>query len=272
MAHIQCNFYSKTLQKNANVIVFLPTLSADDYLEGTKIRYDAAGGKYQTLYLLHGSYGDCTDWTRFSGIERYAQKRTLAVVMPSGENSNYVNMKDGEPYLRYITEELPQFLRTVFPLSQRREDTFIAGLSMGGYGAFRCALEAPDQYQVAASLSGALDIQALRTSEEAHAVKMPANYKAAVFGDKFDITGTDDDLFSLLHKRVVEGAALPKLYMTCGTEDFIRPGNEKFFTAARMEGVDIRYDRAPGVHDWDFWDEHIRDVVKLLPLEEDLVF
>ena len=172
----------------------------------------------------------------------------------------------------FVVNEVVSYIDSHYRTLPTRDSRAIFGLSMGGYGAFRCALEAPDQYQVAASLSGALDIQALRTSEEAHAVKMPANYKAAVFGDKFDITGTDDDLFSLLHKRVVEGAALPKLYMTCGTEDFIRPGNEKFFTAARMEGVDIRYDRAPGVHDWDFWDEHIRDVVKLLPLEEDLVF
>ena len=136
MAYMDCGFYSKSLMKNARILVFIPTMSADDYLTGNHADYYREHSKYQTLYLLHGSYGDCTDWTRFTNILRYAQERCLAVVMPSAENSCYINMAQGEPYLDYISLELPDFLSTLFPLSGKREDTFIAGLSMGGYGAF----------------------------------------------------------------------------------------------------------------------------------------
>lgn len=131
MAHLDCSFYSPSLRKNAKLTVFLPTMSADDYLYNDgHPRYFAPGARYQTLYLLHGSYGDCMDWCLLANAERYAQDHCLAVVMPSGENSNYVDMAHGEEYLTYITKELPAFLTTLFPLSTKREDTFIAGLSM----------------------------------------------------------------------------------------------------------------------------------------------
>lgn len=270
MAHIQCGFYSPSLEKNANITVFIPTLNADDYLIGTDVHYGMEGGKYQTLYLLHGSYGGCTDWSLLANVERYAQARALAVVMPSGENSSYINMDKGEAYLTYISEELPDFLTKIFPLSRAREDTFIAGLSMGGYGAFRCALEKPHRYGYAAALSGGLDMQALQASSEEHMQKMPVNYGTAVFADRYHIEGTDDDLSALLAKRVREKAVLPELYMTCGTEDFIRPTNEKFYTDAEKLGVSVTYERAPGVHDWDFWDRHIREVIHRLPCCGDL--
>lgn len=271
MAHIQCSFYSQSLMKNANVIVFIPTENADDYLIGTDVHYGSKGGKYQTLYLLHGSYGGSTDWSLLANVERYAQSRALAVVMPSGENSNYVDMDKGEAYLTYVTEELPAFLSKIFPLSKKREDTFIAGLSMGGYGAFRCALAKPELYGFAASLSGALDMQELQKSTEAHALKMPSGYREAVFADRKHLEGTDNDLSALLAKRVSEKADLPQLYMTCGAEDFIYPTNEIFYDNACKLGVPVTFERAHGVHDWDFWDTHIREVINnLLPCCGDL--
>ncbi len=110
MAHIDCSFFSTSLKKNAHVIVFIPTVSADDYLEERAVDYYKEEKRFPVLYLLHGSYGDCMDWSRFTGIERYAQEKGIAVIMPSGENSSYVNMESGEAYLTYITRELPEFL------------------------------------------------------------------------------------------------------------------------------------------------------------------
>lgn len=266
MAHIQLNFYSNALQKNANVTVFLPTQDADDYLFGDgNTKYDPAK-KYQTLYLLHGSYGDYTDWSRLACVERYAQAHCLAVVMPSGENSAYLNMNAGENYLDYIGRELPQFLQTVFPLSPRREDNFIAGLSMGGYGCMRVGLEFPERFAAIASLSGALDMQALREHGGPHMEKMDRGYSLAVYGDR-NLHGSRDDLLCLLRDNLDKGKSLPKLYMTIGTEDFLYPVNEAFYAKAK-ELADIRYETYPGVHDWIFWDAHIQDVLNWLPLAE----
>ncbi|WP_411676455.1 alpha/beta hydrolase [Caproicibacter sp.] len=271
MAHLDCSFYSQTLKKNTRVIVFLPSLSADDFLSGHHVDYTRKGAKFQTLYLLHGSYGDCTDWSHLSNIERYAQEKCLAVVMPSGENSSYVNMARGEHYLDYIAWELPDFLSKLFPLSRKKENTFIAGLSMGGYGAFRLALEYPDAYAFAASLSGALDRAALQESKDAHIAKMPLNYRKAVFADLGRVHGSENDLHVILDRRVSEKAALPKFYMTCGTEDFIYPCNVEFYEALAKHSVDVTLQKHHGTHCWDFWDLHIQDVLNWLPLMHDVV-
>lgn len=265
MAHIDCSFYSPSLKKNAHVIVFLPSMSADDFLEDRETHYYDKNKTYPVLYLLHGSYGDCLDWSLRTGIERYAQDKQIAVVMPSAENSSYINMAHGEAYQTYVGEELPEFMAKMFPVSEVREDTYIAGLSMGGYGAYRIGLEYPETFGYVAALSGAMDMPSLLTSTEAHAQKMPANYKAAVYKDCAHVAGTRDDLKELLKEQAEAGVTLPKLYMTCGTEDFIYPSNEAFYQIACELGVTVTYEKFPGVHNWDFWDAHIQDVLKWLP-------
>lgn len=265
MAHIDCSFYSPSLKKNAHVIVFIPSMSADDFLEDREVHYYEEGKRYPVLYLLHGSYGDCMDWSLRTGIERYAQEKGIAVVMPSGENSSYVNMAHGEAYMSYIGKELPEFMEKVFPISCRKEETYIAGLSMGGYGAYRIGLEFPETFGYIASLSGGLDMPVLQESNEAHAKKMPANYKAAVFSDFRKMRGTRDDLPVLLKMQIESGVKIPRLYMNCGTEDFIYPANESFYQAANELGVEITYERFTGIHNWDFWDAHIKDVLNWLP-------
>ena len=273
MAHLDCSFYSPSLRKNAKVIVFLPTMSADDYLfNDDHPRYFAKGAKYQTLYLLHGSYGDCMDWSLFANAERYAQEHCLAVVMPSAENSSYVDMQYGEDYLTYITRELPAFLSTLVPLSEKREDTFIAGLSMGGGGTFRAAFARPELYGAAASLSGGLDKALSKTSSEAHSVKMPKNYRQACFGDSAVPTpGGKDDLRAALKACVDEGKTLPRLYHVIGEDDFLREGGEAFLAYAKSLGVEIEYKLHPGVHNWDFWDTYLKEVLEWLPLANDMV-
>ena len=270
MAHIQCSFYSPTLQKNADVQVILPTTTADDYLYEGGIDYNRENGVYQTLYLLHGSYGDCTDWMRNTSIARYAEEHKVAVVMPSAENSCYAAMAHGENYLAYIGEELPRFMTAMFPLSKKRENTFVAGLSMGGYGAFRIAFAYPETFGFAGSISGGLDMRELNRGTEAHVTKMPPNYRKAVFNDPQNISD-DNDLLYILKGLVDKNTALPQLYMCCGTEDFILPTNDAFHKGAAALGVTIPYDKHKGAHNWPYWDEHVQDVLNWLPLQNELV-
>ncbi|MBR2802695.1 MAG: hypothetical protein IKE21_08975 [Erysipelotrichaceae bacterium] len=266
MAHFDVTFFSSALKKNTELSVIIPSVSADDYLFGENVPDYYGEGKFQTLYLLHGSYGDFTDWTLLTSIYRYAQEHCLAVVMPSGENSSYLNMKHGEDYLIYISEELPSFCTTLFPFSTKREDTFIAGLSMGGYGAYRAALQHPETYGAVASLSGNLDKAGAKLSGEAHMTKMPLNYRKAVNGDSLQMS-EENDLRFLLQKCLSEKKELPKMYHTIGEDDFLRGPSESYIAFARERGVDIEFHLYPGVHDWKFWDAHIQDVLDWLPLK-----
>lgn len=273
MAHLNCSFYSPSLRKNAKLTVFLPSMSADDYLfNDDHPKYFEPGTKFQTLYLLHGSYGDCLDWALFANAERYAQEHCLALIIPSAENSSYLDMYRGEDYLTYITRELPAFCGKIFPLSQKREDTFIAGLSMGGYGAFRAALERPELYAAVASLSGGLDKAEATNKTEAHFTKMPENYRKATFGESgVNEPGSENDLRVLLEKRLAEGAALPAMFHTIGEDDFLRAGGEAYIAFAKEHGVEIKYTLHPGVHNWDFWNSYLLEVMDWLPLKKDLV-
>ena len=149
---IHCNFFSEALRMNTDINVIIPTphpvenpLNPGNYFH--------EGAKYQTLYLLHGTYGDYTDWQRLSSIEKYAQFAKLMVVMPSGANAMYQDMVYGPQYFTYLTEELPRYVRTLFPSSEKREDTFIGGLSMGSMGAYNAGIRRPDVYSKVIGLS-----------------------------------------------------------------------------------------------------------------------
>lgn len=165
MALFQCKIFSKELFRSVNVNVTLPTPDSGDCFFDTTTKYPKPGEKYQVLWLLHGFSADESDWQRFSSIERYAQEKKVAVVMPDGYNSMYANNRFGAQYYNFYTEELPSVLQSLFPLSAKRENNFIAGLSMGGYGAFKAAFTKPEQYGAAASLSGGLiqDLEDLNT-------------------------------------------------------------------------------------------------------------
>lgn len=262
MAHIQLNFFSDSLQKSTNVLVFIPTTAPDDYLFDQENRFLLQDKKYQALYLLHGSYDDYGSWVRNSRIENYAQEKCLAVIMPAAENSAYLDMAYGEKYQTYIAKELPQLLSILFPISTRKEDTFIAGLSMGGGGAFRFALTFPEKYGAAASLSGGLNLSAVTSC--AHMMKMPRNYLCAVHGD-----AEAKEVIDLLED--IDTDKIPPLYMICGTNDFILPANDTFYDKAMDIGLSVTYEKHPGGHTWEFWDRYIQDVLDWLPLAKRMI-
>ena len=140
MALLQIGFFAETLGKQVHMNVLLPQRSGSRALPGEI-------PSYPTLYLLHGMSDDYTIWERRTSIERYAADKNLAVVMPDGDLSWYTDMKFGGRYFTFLSEELPAVCRDLFPqLSQKREDTFVAGLSMGGYGAFKLAMRCPEAF------------------------------------------------------------------------------------------------------------------------------
>ena len=125
MALMDIGFFSESLGMAVHCMALLPHAREGETLP-----------KRQTLYLLHG-YGDSyTSWIRKTNLERYAAHHNLAVIMPDAQKSAYTDMTHGGKFFTYIADELPGKMRAFLPLSERREDTFIAGFSMGGYGAF----------------------------------------------------------------------------------------------------------------------------------------
>lgn len=269
MAFFQVNFFSPTLGFNTDINVFIPSPNSDEILNRKKSEYKK-NRKYQVLYLLHGAYGDYTDWMRLTSIEKYAQNHKLAVVMPSAANSFYEDMFRGSAYLTYLTEELPKFVSSVFPISARREDNFTAGLSMGGYGALRLAFTKPEQYAACASLSGAIDIVGCKMQNDSGTVDGPFLWDS-ILEDADKLEGSDADLYALIEKQKSLGKALPRVFQSCGTEDFIYPLNTLAHEKLLGTGVDLTYEEHPGIHDWDYWDTHIQRVLDWLPLANDSV-
>jgi putative tributyrin esterase len=252
MALIQCHFFSEVLQLSTSMTVILPQATSGQVgLTG------AAGlGLHPTLYLLHGMSDDDSIWLRRTSIERYVAPLGLAVVMPQVHRSFYTDMAEGGQYWTFISQELPHLARSFFPLSAEREDNFVAGLSMGGYGAFKLALSHPEQYAAAASLSGALNVAKTPPTREE---------MRRVFGSD-DFSGTPNDLLWLLAEVERSSGPKPQLYQCCGTEDFLYADNQVFRQAASNTPLAYRYDEEPGSHEWGYWDAKIQDVLAWLPL------
>jgi putative tributyrin esterase len=200
------------------------------------------------LYLLHGLSDDDTIWMRHTSIERYAAELGLAVVMPQVHRSFYADEVHGMRFWTFLSEELPSVVHRFFRVSQRREDTFVAGLSMGGYGALKWALREPERFAAAAGLPGVLDI-ARRTSQD-------PDFFDRVYGGR-PLAGSDDDLLALLDRATDR----PRLFVCCGTEDGLYPDNLTFVAACETKGVEVTTDFGPGGHEWAYWDDRIQDVL-----------
>ena len=257
MALIEMNLVSHALLRCVPVQVILP---ADKWnADGTLM----PRRKFKTLYLLHGLWGNCTDWVTCSRIRQWAEKRDLAVVMPSGDNSFYVDRPEtNNNYGEFLGRELIEMTRRMFPLSEKREDTFIAGLSMGGFGAMRNGLKYSDTFGAIASFSGAFHVM----DPAAFDPKTRA-FGQGVFGDLDEFVKSDKNPV-VLAKSLAASEVKPKIYMSCGTEDHLMPANRVFRALLEENGFDVTWHEAPGDHDWDFWNEEIQRILEWLPLEE----
>ena len=257
MAVLEVNVKSKTLFRTVPMCVILPVDSME---------YEDDGQPLKTLYLLHGLVGNYADWLHYSRIRQWAEERHFAVVMPSGDNSFYVN----NPVSRneeFIGQELLDLTRRMFPLSHKREDTFIAGLSMGGFGALRTGFLYPQNFSHVAGFSSAL-----------HLFEMPFDQadrnigsEDASFGDIREAVKTDKNprvaLEHLKEKREQDASiVLPRVYLSCGTEDRQVTYARLYRDLMQDVGFDVTYYEGPGMHNWDFWNQELEKALDWLPL------
>ncbi len=260
MALIQCEFFSEVLGLSSAMTVILPQATTTQI----GLRGAVRGTVHPTLYLLHGMSDDHTIWVRRTSIERYVAPLGLAVVMPAVHRSFYTDMAHGGNYWTFISEELPMLAQSFFPLSPQREANFVAGLSMGGYGAFKLALTYPERFAAAASLSGVLDLVSMvQAPQEPERVAE----RQRIFGDLTAIEGSPNDLYALARDLVASGRPRPQLYQCCGTEDALHANNVQAKTYLQSLGLELTYEDGPGEHEWGYWDQQIQRVLAWLPLE-----
>ncbi len=264
MALIQVNYLSECLMRTVPVNVILPVDKLT--FPGMPKREEKP---YKTLYLLHGIFGNYTDWVSGTKIQRWAEEKDLAVVMPSGDNMFYVDQEESHNfYGEFIGKELVDMTRKMFPLSRKREDTYIAGLSMGGYGALRNGLKYSETFGCIASLSGAMVVDhiAERTDDVPFFIDS-RSFARSIFGDLDKAEESDMNPKWLVKKLKEEGKNIPRIYLTCGLQDSLLEANREMRDFLKEQGADVTYVEGEGAHEWDFWNRSIKDVLEWLPLE-----
>ncbi|MDR0325937.1 MAG: esterase family protein [Oscillospiraceae bacterium] len=255
MALMRLDFFSEVLGQQTYVNVLLPQNTTG---EGRGWQAASFNPPFPVLYLLHGLSDNQDMWLRNTSIERYTAGRNLAVVMPTTDRGFYTDTTYGLKHFTYISEELPSLLKQYLPLSERREDNYAAGLSMGGYGAFKLALRNPERFSFAASLSGALMTEEMIKMEGIHNPKLRREM-STVFGETLK---PEDDIFRLLETA----SPKPKLFVCCGMKDWLFPVSAAMREHALKLGYDITWQADEQYdHEWGYWDLMIQKVLDMLP-------
>ena len=248
MARFQINFYSHSLCRNVSFNMFIPN---DPRGEEEKER------KMKTVFYLHGYTGCAEDFWSFTDL---AEQYHFAMVMPNGENSFYLDAEaTGAKYCTYVGEELIAYIRKTFRLALTKEDTFICGLSMGGFGALHTGLAYPENFGKIVALSSALIVNELSKMENGVGNAV-ANYEyyARHFGDLSVVKKSANNPEALIKQLQKEKKKLPEIYMACGTEDFLLEKNREFHNFLEAQRVEHRYFESVGIHDMVFWNEYFR--------------
>lgn len=208
----------------------------------------------KVLYLLHGLSDDASAWQRYTSIENVANAYGLVVVMPSVGRSFYSDQPNGQQYFTYLAEELPRYLADIFALAPRRENTLVAGNSMGGYGAFKLAFAQPERFAAAASFSGVLSLEFLRAFPE----DPRRGEFETLFGDLEKLSGSEYDPSVWFQKASQNTSWLPSLFMSCGRQEDLLPINRMVYATFQQLGLVVDYHEEDAQHNWFFWDREIQ--------------
>lgn len=236
MAHIHCDVRSESLDMITAIHMVVPE------------HVDVHNAK--VVYLLHGRADNCSGWYRFTNVERFARMKNLVLVTPEVQRSFYTDMEMGLDYFQYVCEELPRLCRNMFNLSDKPENNYIMGLSMGGYGALKCALTHPEHYAGVATFSAVMDMQKFVDMDTE---KNRREY-AAIFGSGLKVADKDN-LWKLAEKA--DPKTFPKVLTYCGEQDRLFRMNAEFSAMLKEKGFDTAFSHWEGDHNWVFWDKAV---------------
>ncbi len=254
MGLMHFSFLPQSLGFHTNVYIILPHDSSKERKP------------YPVLYLLHGGAGNAQDWIRYSCIERYAEENEITVVMPEvGSSSFYGDMVHGYKYYTYLAEELPMVLNCFLPISNKREERFVAGFSMGGYGAFKWAFDHPEYFSAAGNLSGISFLEEIFDEERGefakHAKTDPKGICNLVWGGFEQLKDTKNDTRYMVTHAIEKGDDLPRLYAAIGREDFSYDCAQNYLAFLKSKGIEIFYEEMEGGHEWKVWDAAIQHFI-----------
>ena len=244
MALIRLDHVPESIGVNVPVNIIIPNPGK---MQGIPVR------DRKVLYLLHGLSDDGSAWQRFTSIETYAYAIGLVVVMPSFGRSFYIDQPNGQKYFTYLIDELPHYLSDVFNLTPNRENVFIAGNSMGGYGTFKAAFLHPEKFHAALSLSGVLSLTIIDRHDDQRLPEFEH-----LFGDLTKLPGSQHDPAVWIKQAIEKKLDLPKLFIACGKQDDLYPLSVMFHSACKAAGFDVHYQEEDAQHDWIYWDKMIR--------------
>jgi len=250
---------SKSLQRRTSISVILPA----DNIHFLQDAEEIVPKPYRTLYLLHGLYGSDDIFLANTSIQKFAEDNGIAIVIPCGENSFYVdNVNAHALYGEYVGQELLDITRNIFPLSDKREDTFIAGFSMGGYGAIRNGLKYSQNFSKIGMISAALITDDIVGYSSDDNVLRSRPFYESIFGNLDELEGSDMD-----PKALIENCTnIPDIFMACGKNDFLYDKNTDFYDFLKTNNVNVDFVEAEGEHTWDFADKYVKEFIKTLTL------
>ena len=247
----------KSLQRRTSISVILPS----DNLHFLQDKEEIVPQPYKTLYLLHGLYGSDDIFLANTSIQKFAEDNGIAIVIPCGENSFYVDHEASHRfYGQYVGQELLDITRNIFPLSDKREDTFIAGFSMGGYGAIRNGLKYSQNFSKIGMISSALITDDIVDYTSDSNVLRSREFYESIFGNLNNLKGSDMDPKALIETT----ENIPDIFMACGEDDFLLDKNIDFHDFLTSKGIFCEFVKAEGEHTWEFCDKYIKEFIKRL--------
>ena len=250
MALLHCEIKSESIRMVTSLHVILPQDIHRINREPVK-----------TLYLLHGRSHNYSVWTRYTGLEQYAQMYNIAVIMPEVNRSFYSDMRYGLDYQTYIAEELPGLCEAMFHISRDHRDRYIAGMSMGGYGALKTALSHPGCYAGCGALSAVTELpRHIRETPENTPKKQEFR---GIFGEDLQ-TAPADDIYHLVSQAASQSRQdqLPRLYLACGKQDHLYPESVRLNRHLKKMNYPALFEEWDGTHDWNFWDSAVKRVLE----------
>ena len=226
---------------------------------------DSRTKRYPVIYLLHGLTGHYTNWLEKTKLVDYTASYEFIIVMPEGNDGWYTDSASvpANKYESYILQELIPDVEKRFRASSERDGRAIAGLSMGGYGALKFGVKHPEMFVFSASLSGAFDA-ASWTEADLKGLEFIWRTLQPVFGAEKSETRAANDLRKLYSELTAQRiAALPYVYVDCGTEDGLLEINRNFVDILTKQKIPHEYRQLPGNHSWTYWDAQVQEVLRI---------
>lgn len=255
MAYFVVQIHSEVLQAEQECIVTLPDTAISQ--RQTPI---------PTLWVLHGAFGDGMSSHNLVSLEREAGARGLATVHPSVYHGFYMDMAYGERWYTFLSQELRPRVQGLFPRLSHERNALL-GLSLGGYGAFKWALNEPERFEAAGAFSSPLDMRLVMNRLE-HGLHPGGHDLFDAFGSEARVAGSRDDVLDLLHGLLANGGHVPRLFQLCGTEDFAWEENVLARDQMRAMGATLTFRSGTGGHTNAFWDAHLTEFLDWLGKEE----